>query len=250
MKVRDILDRVTTLYHDINYKRCTHRQYLQFVDDAILAVINHRPDSHEKRSVIKLESGARQHVPSDGYTLIDVYANKQYIPELDTYFDGKPVYQVARKDLDYYRNWYVNPEKLPYIDEFAYDIRSPKDFWVNPPVHPAADVHVEIGYSYQHPSFAEALEAVPFSDVLEMDVEMSDSFRNAIVSYTLYKVFSIDVTAERDMQIAQQYLQTFYQALNLSFQSDLAATTRIVEPAAEGIGLHNTSAPTIQSIKQ
>ena len=250
MKVRDILDRVTILYHDLDYRRCTHKQYLQFLDDAILSVINYRPDSHEKRVVLKLVPGARQRVPSDGYTLIDVYANKRYVPELDTYFDGKPVYQVSRKDLDYYRNWYVNPEVIHYIDEFAYDIRSPRDFWVNPPVHQLADVSVEIGYSYRHDSLSDMLSDSSFEDILERDIEISDAFRNALVSYTLYKLFSVDVTADRDMQIAQQYLQTFYQALNLNFQSDLAATTRIVEPVAEGIGLHNSTVPTPQSVKQ
>ena len=250
MKVRDILDRVTTLYHDIEYRRCTPQQYLQFLDDAILALITLRPDSHEKREVIQLKPGARQKVPDDGYVLIDVYANMQYIPEINYYFDGKPVYQVARKDLDYFSNWYNKVERRATIDEFAYDIRSPGDFWVNPPVSPLSDVRVEIGYSYKHPTYGDMdMSLYPFPTIKEMELELSDSFRNALVSYMLYKIFSVDVTAERDIQIGAQHLQTFYQSLNFNFNNEIMATTRIIEPTTQGIGLQTTDPMNVQTVR-
>ena len=251
MKVRDILERVTSLYNDLDYRRCTPQQYLQFLDDALVALINQRPDAHEKREVIKLKGGARQRVPVDGYVLLDVYANMQYNPDTDVYSDGKPVYQVARKDLDYHSNWYSGQHHRPYIDEFAYDIRSPKDFWVNPPVDPRREIYVEVGYSFKHPTFGDLdHEEVPFSDIKEMVIDIDTSFRNALVSYMLYKIFSVDVTAERDIMIAGQHLQAFYQALQIELQSELSATTRIIEPTTQGIGVQNTIPTTPQSVKQ
>jgi hypothetical protein len=249
VKVRDILERVTTLYHDLDYRRLTQKQYLQFLDDAILAIITYRPDSHEKRVVVQLKPGARQRIPDDGFTLIDVYANMDGINEDGSYVDGKPVFQVSRKDLDYLSNWYHDVQLRNYVDEFAYDIRTPRDFWVNPPVSNLATVRVEIGYSYKHSSFGD-LVGVPFSDIQDMPIELSDEFRNALVNYVLYKVFSVDVTADRDISIAQQYLQAFESLLSNSFSSELATTTRILEPTTQGIGLQNTTPVTAQSVKQ
>ena len=104
MKVKDIINRVILLYHDEDYVRMTEQQYLRFLDDALLQLILARPDAHEKREVVKLATGARQNLPVDAYTLIDVYLNKTYIADINTYLDGKPIYQVARKDLDYFNN--------------------------------------------------------------------------------------------------------------------------------------------------
>lgn len=245
MKVRDILERAVALYHDIYYRRCTHKQYLQFLDDAIVALINVRPDAHEKRVTIQLAPGARQRLPDEAYVLIDVYANRQWVPDLNEYFDGKPVWQVARKDLDYHNNWYANVERRFYIDEFAYDIRTPKDFWVNPPVSPDTTVHVEIGYSYQHRTFGTIdLEKIPFSSVLDYEIEISDTYRTALVHYMLFKLFSVNVTSERDVQIASSYYTLFQQSLANDFSSELMSTTRINEPTTQGIGLSHTQPDT------
>lgn len=250
MKVKDIIDRVTLLYHDLDYRRINQKQYLLLLDDAILETINVRPDSHEKHEVIKLKSGPRQRIPEDGYTLIDVYANKYYIQELDTYYEGKPVFQVARKDLDYLYNWYTSVEDIHYINEFAFDVRTPRDFWVNPPVNSNRDVYVEIGYSYRHPEFSAIdLEVVPFKDVMELPIELADEFRNALIMYVLYKLFSTDSTSNNDVQLAAQYLQNFYNALKVDYSSSLLATSRIIEPTTEGIGVHNEEPSTVQSVQ-
>ena len=250
MKVKDILDRVVTLYHDLDYRRNTPQQYLSFLDDAILEVINLRPDSHEKRTIVKLQPGARQTLPDEAITLIDVYANMRYLEEFDEFIDGKPVYQVARKDLDYLSNWYTRVEDRYDIDEFAYDIRNPKRYWTNPPVSPRTSVYVEIGYSYPHQTFADLDSTLyPFSVIKDMEINLDDTYRNALVNFVMYRVFSIDVTAERDVQIGGQYLQAFYQSMNFDLTSSLLASSRIWEPAAEGIGLHNNTPSTRQSVK-
>lgn len=241
IKVKDIINRVTLLYHDVDMNRLTPKQYLQLLDDAVLQLVLVRPDSHEKREIIKLEEGPRQKIPADAFTLIDVYSNKIYLSNSNQFIDGKPVYQVARKDLDYFTNWYnSNHKPSSTIDEFAFDIRTPRDFWVNPPVRHDDEVFVEIGYSCAVPQVSDIDK--DFEEVLKEELPISIEFRNAIVNYMLYLCYSTDSTSQFDRTIADKYLQAFTSMLEVENQSSLSDTSRIIENTTQGLGIHNNVA--------
>lgn len=241
MKVKDIINRVILLYHDEDYVRMTEQQYLRFLDDALLQLILARPDAHEKRDVVKLSPGARQTLPDEAYTLIDVYLNKVHLKDINTYLDGKPIYQVARKDLDYFNNWYSVSGNTEEINEFAYDIRTPKSYWVNPPVTNSPDVYVELGYSYGVPAFADTTDE--YAVTLEKVVPVSEEFRNALVNYMLYLCYSVDSTSQYDRTVADKYLQLFVQMLQLDNKTSLTSSNRIIENTTQGIGVYSTAAP-------
>ena len=241
MKVKDIINRVILLYHDEDYVRMNEQQYLRFLDDALLQLILARPDANEKREIIKLSPGARQKLPDDAYTLIDVYLNKVYLKDIDKFLDGKPIYQVARKDLDYFNNWYSVSGNTEEINEFAYDIRTPNSYWVNPPVTNTPDVYVEIGYSYGIPPFADTTDT--YAVTLEKTVPVSEAFRNAIVNYMLYLCYSVDSTSQYDRTVADKYLQLFVQMLQLDNKTSLTSSNRIIENTTQGIGVYGTTAP-------
>lgn len=237
MRVKDIINRVTLMYHDEDFIRMSKEQYLRLLDDSILQIILMRPDAHEKREIVKLSVGPRQRLPQGAFTLIDVYSNKQYVKDLNIYLDGKPVYQVARKDLDYFSNWYTTATNTEEINEFAYDIRTPKDYWVNPPVTMTPDVYVEIGYSCAIDNFADTNK--DYAVTAEMEIGLSEEFRNALVNYMLYLCYSTDSTSQTDRTIADKYLQIFLQLIKLENDSSITATSRIIEPTTQGIGMHN-----------
>ena len=241
MKVKDIINRVILLYHDEDYVRMTEQQYLRFLDDALLQLILARPDANEKRDVVKLSPGARQTLPDEAYTLIDVYLNKVYLKDINTFLDGKPIYQVARKDLDYFNNWYSVSGNTEEINEFAYDIRTPKSYWVNPPVTNSPDVYVELGYSFGVPAFADTEDT--YAVTLEKTVPVSEEFRNALVNYMLYLCYSVDSTSQYDRAVADKYLQLFVQMLQLDNKTSLTSSNRIIENTTQGIGVYGTTAP-------
>lgn len=239
MRVKDIIDRVTLMYHDKDYIRLTKRQYLQLLDDALLQLVLTRPDSHEKREIIQLAVGTKQTLPDNAITLLDVYINKDYIAEIDEYVDGKAVYQVSRKDLDYFKGTW-HKAALPYsdIDEFAYDMRTPKTFLVNPPVHPLSDVFVEIGYSCPCESFAMMLEDE--DTIFELTIPIAEEYRNAIVNYMLYLCYNVNATSENDQSTAQRYFQTFMQLLGVENTSSISGSAHIKEDTTSGLGLYTT----------
>lgn len=225
MIVQDILESVTIRYNDTEYTRLSQAQYLKFLDDAISKLILVRPDAHVKTSIIALAEGTRQSIPSDGYALIDIYMNK--ISEGSGEFsNGAPVLQVDRKDLDYFSNWHDTGSTTDEIDEFAYDSRSPRTFWVSPPPADSNLVYVEMDYSYGHVvKFADLTD--DFADILDMDIDVEDIFSSALMQYMLYLCFSTDSSSTNDMQLSAAYEQAFYQGLGIEYQASLLVQPKI-----------------------
>lgn len=223
MKVRDITDRVTALYNDTDLVRLSMKQYLQFLDDAINHIISMRPDAWVKVNVVKLKPGVRQSIPDEAYSLIDIYCNVKSDSN-GTVVYGEPVFQVERKDLDYFSDWRsVTPSDVVY--EFVYDRKTPRQFLVNPPVASNADVRVEMAYSYPYVTFADMNQ----DEALWSDISLMGNFKTPIIDYMLYLAYSTDSTSANDRQIAQQYLQSFYQALGQEYNASVIAMPKIQE---------------------
>lgn len=222
MKVKDILDRVTTLYNDVEYIRVPESSYLKFLDDALNMLLLLRPDCHIKSDVVKLNKGTRQNLPSEGRALIDLYLNK--LPILDSdgvtikeYINHYPIVQVRRDDLDYFSNWQYQSGAVSkdYISEFAYESKNPRMFWVNPPVN-EKDVYVEMDYSYEFPVYS------AMNDAVNTELDLQDHWMGPICAYMLYLLYSIDSTSTIDRQIAASYLQSFYQSVSAESTSTTA----------------------------
>lgn len=240
MRVRDIIERAAALYNDLEYVRVPIGTYLDLLDDAILQLILSRPDSHVKHDVVQLKTGTKQLLPEDGFTIIDIYMNKKanVTTDPDTGLDVveftnyRPVWQVQRKDLDYYDNWQgdnIN-KNLDYINEFAYDERSPRVFWVTPFVGDEAKVFVEMDYSYGNEKYGLIYEQKleDLEDILNKKIDISDTFTGPLVSYVLYLLYSTDSTSVVDREVASKYEQSFYQALGLEYNA-----VNIVKPKVE-----------------
>lgn len=223
MKVSDIINRVTLLYNDMDYVRLSKHQYLEFLDDAINKLIMMRPDVWVKTDVVKLNPGIRQTIPDDAYALIDIYCNATK-EEDNTFTFGEPVFQVERRDLDYFSDWRrTTPSDVVY--EFVYDRKTPRQFFVNPPVAKDKDVYVEMAYSAPYVSFAEMDDDV----AMQQDLQLMGNYRGPIVDYMLYLAYSTDSTSANDRQIAQQCVQSFYQSLGQEYNASVIAMPKIDE---------------------
>ncbi len=247
MKVKDIISRVILTYHDEDYSRITKHQYLQLLDDALMHLVLTRPDVHTIKRVVQLEAGTKQQIPMDGYALVDIYANMVHIDGTE-WGIGKPVFQVDRKDLDYFSSWHTAVPTKYQITEFAYDKRSPKHYWVSPPVADGETIHVEMEYSYGFPQYSEL--SLSFEDVLEAQIDVDELYRTPIVNYMLYLLFSTDSTSQFDTQIATKYEKSFYQGLGVEYSASVDVVPRIVETTLSGVGVPLnavTSTPAQQS---
>ena len=234
MKVKDILDRVTTLYNDTEYIRVPESHYFKFIDDALSIIVMIRPDAHVKTEIVKLEPGTRQSLPKDGIALIEIYMNKKAIldngGEITGYSNSYPIAHVEREDLDYFSNWQsgVGIASKDHIDEFAYELKSPRTFWVNPYVSEEEPVYVEMDYSYAFPKIGDIpLDAdSTYTTAENTEIDIPDTFMAPICYYVLYLLYSTDSTSQIDKSISASYLQQFQQALSLEYQSNQTVMPR------------------------
>lgn len=203
MTIQDIMDRVVLLYNDTDYARITQNMYLKFLDDALLQLVTLRPDTNSRIVVMQLDPGTRQTFPADMLTLIDIYRNRGQ----DGVTNGPPIWKVNRKDLDYFSNWHADAAVDPTtIDEYAYDTKDNKTFWVSPSPGESTPIFIELSYSYTFPTFASLSWERAVGQVLPCD----ESFANAVVSYMLYKLYSTDTASKTDKALADSYKTDFY----------------------------------------
>jgi len=214
MTVRDVLESVALRFNDTDYVRFTSGQYLKFLDDTILRLIQIRPDAHTTTAVVDLVAGSRQTIPDTGFSLIDIFMNKS--GSAGSWTSGTPILQVAREDLDYFNSWHT-AEEITEIDEFAYDLRNPRVFWVAPAPATAGTVHVEMVYSSGVDSYAN--DPDDFATVLEKTIPMEDIYRSVLISGMLSLCFSADSASATDRAVAQQYEQQFLQSLGLEYEA-------------------------------
>lgn len=212
MVVSDIMDRVATLYNDGDYARVSQDMYLKFFDDALMQLVLARPDSHLKISVVQLDPGTKQRLPEDCISLVDIFRNKGQ----DGSTDGRPCWQVDRKDLDYFSDWHATTTTEPTeITEFSYDSKNAKTFWVSPAAGATTPIFVEIMYSYAFPTFS----SLDWEDAIVQNFPCDDVFMGAVVAYMLYLLYSTDSASKLDKSVAETYKADFYNQLGLEYKT-------------------------------
>jgi len=212
MIIKDIMDRVATLYNDADHERVSQTRYINFLDDAFQQLVIARPDSHAKTAVIQLASGTKQTLPVDMLALIDVYRNMGQ----DGLTDGPPIWQVNRKDLDYFADWHAAPAVEPTaISEYAYDMKTSKLFWVSPAPGATTPIYIELAYSYPFTTFS----TMVWDAALLQTVPCEDTFVGAIIAYMLYRLYSTDTASVKDKALAESYKADFYNQLGIEYKS-------------------------------
>lgn len=203
MIVQDIMDRVSLLYNDTTYDRVEKDMYLKFLDDALMQLVMVRPDANSKVVVVQLVPGTKQTFPAEMLTLIDVYRNRGQ----DGTTDGPPIWEVNRKDLDYFMNWHTPPAVDPTaITEYAYDPKTSKLFWVSPSPGVVTPIYIELAYSYAFAPFA----AQGWTTAVTQDIPCDESFSGAVAAYILYRLYSTDTASKTDKVMADAYKAEFY----------------------------------------
>jgi hypothetical protein len=212
MVIKDIMDRVATLYNDADYERVSQTRYINFLDDAFQQLVIARPDSHAKTMVMQLDPGTKQTLPGDMLALIDIYRNMGQ----DGVTDGPPIWQVNRKDLDYFADWHTAPAVDPTaISEYAYDTKTSKLFWVSPAPGTFTPIFIELAYSYSFPIFSN----LTWDRAITQTVPCDDTFVGAIIAYMLYRLYSTDTASAKDKALAESYKADFYNQLGIEYKS-------------------------------
>jgi hypothetical protein len=209
-KIVDLINRCEIISQDKTSVRWPKQEWLNGYNDAILFVVNRRPDKAVKNVDFVVDvTNTKQTLPADALSLFTITRNVG---------SGRPIRKLSRNQLDdQYENWHQ--ETAVNIDHFMYDERDPKIFYIYP--RPVSGPHtIEIIYPF-------APEAVQISDFTNNDetISVDDSFLNPILDFMLYRAYSKDADYAANGQRANDHLMAAENALGSKTQAD-AATIR------------------------
>ena len=196
----EVLERASRQLQDPEFVRWTKPEMLDWLSEAQIAIAR-VPGAYPITKVIQLGHGTRQFLPADAWHLITITRN----------FDGdkprEPVRLVTRHLLDAcVPDWHMVPE-FPLVENYTYDDRTPKEFYVFPPNDGFGCV--EIVYS-----------GIPAEITSETDeLVVDDTYLPALVSYVIYRANCKESDYSAGVQSATVYFQAYGAEMDNSHQA-------------------------------
>lgn len=200
-----IIDKAAKLLMDVNNVKWTRSELLSWINDAQRQIVIMSPNATNKVAVMKLETGTRQSIPSDGWTLLNVI---RYMGT-DGQKPGRAVRLASFDMLDAYNpNWHsVTPSVVPQT--YVYDQQDQTVFYVYPPNTGAG--YVQINYSPEPADLTVESQTIAIKDI----------FETAILDYVLYRACSKYVDYAPGLEAAKGYLTTFMSTMGQKSKSEL-----------------------------
>jgi len=188
-------------------------QALAWVNDAQRAVASVRADAVIDTDPLLLVPGTKQEIT--GRRLMSIGRNLG--PDQTT--PGPAIRLVDRgmKD-DFNPDWHTDDASTEIL-EYMYDARSPKLFYVWPPVHPTTDVYIEATQS------VDPTDCTSASSPIDMD----DIYGPALIEWVAYRFFCRDAEEVPDVQRAVRHFTNFFQILGAKMQADMAVNPKVRE---------------------
>ncbi len=204
MKVTTIIQRVRNLLQDnTTVPRWTNSDLLDGYNEALLAVVQNRPDVNSTLVTFNCQAQAVQSLPPGTYQLLDIVDNPS---------TGRTVIATTRSSLDsLLPNWTTATGEN--VEQYVYDQKSPSVFYVYPV--PPADHPLNLLVS-------QAPERVVITD-FDTDTQplgLDELWLNPVINYMLFRAYSMDQETEANMQQAQSHLALFANDLGLKWNVD------------------------------
>jgi len=222
IKVVDVIERVEDILQDTGLR--WPRQELQnWINESYLQISLLRPDANSKSGTFTCVVGSRQTLNatvggfSTGLRLLDVVRN------MASSSDKKVIRLISRSVLDDQRpSWHTETGTLN-AQNYTFDPRQPKDFFLYPP----ALVTTEVEVVYADAPGAHDLdddELTPggsgsSSEVIKLD----DIYLSSIIDWVLYRAYSKDAEYAANAQRAMAHNQAFLGGINIKTQSDASS---------------------------
>jgi hypothetical protein len=217
IKVREVIKRVEDVLQDSNV-RWPRIELQNWLNESYLQIVQLRPDSNAKTGTFTCVAGTRQSITtgfSSALRIIDIVRN------LASTSDKKVVRLINRSVLDDQRPAWHTDTATVNIQNYTFDVRQPKSFFVFPPATTAAQLEVVYAdLPTAHALSASNLDPASSStDVILVD----DTYISAIIDWILYRAFSKDAEFAANAARAGAHYQTFMSSIGTKTQSDVAS---------------------------
>lgn len=203
---KSIIDKASVQLLDPTNVRWTRSELLGWLNDGQRQIVMMAPNATNKVSVVALDSGTRQSIPEDGWTLIEVI---RYMGT-DGQKPGRAVRLASREMLDAYNpNWHNDmPTVVP--KHYIFDQQDQTVFYVYPPNN---------GKGYVQLNYSPVPSDLPNENAT---ITINDIFQTCLLDYVLYRANSKDAEYAPGLQLASGYLQTFMAAMGAKTAAETA----------------------------
>jgi hypothetical protein len=235
--VRDALFRVSTQLQDMapQYTRWTERELVTWLNDGQRAIAKYLAAACARVDAVKLKAGTKQSIeliaaadvkPGDGAPAAIVRGN--YLNDVvrnmgaDGLTPGRAVRMVSRELLDAQNPDWHSQTGTGKVDQFVFDPRAPKVFYVTPAVG-AAPTWVELSY------IADPLEipntGTPAAPLYQADganttvISVDDKYVDDLVNYVMARAYMKDVDFAVSQPNVSAYTSMFLSSINAQAQA-------------------------------
>ena len=208
-----VLNRVSEILQDTGNVTLTVPQLLEWLNDAIRALVLVRPDASSTTATMQLAPGTKQTLAAGELRLIRVIMNMG----TDGTTPGKAVLLGDMNALDAFNPDWHTATVNTVVREYMFDETRPDEFWVSPPVHATTAVHVQVVKSV----LPAVIAAV--GDVLTVD----DIYGPPLIEWCCYRAFSRDSEKTPNWQRGARHFAAFFNLLQIKMQSDMAINPKV-----------------------
>lgn len=211
-----ILARATRTLQDAGGTRWPQADLLDWLNAGQREILVARPDACNLGAELTLVAGVRQQLPANGVKLIGVTHNTTGTMAAITPCD--------RSMLDaYYPNWRASAQR-DTVQHTMYDALEPRYFDVFPPV--LAGTKVFANYA-----------ATPLDlNAVNQNINVADTWENALLDYVLFRAFSMDAEVADATQRALAHLGLFNGTTGAEVKATAGVSprnTKNAQPATE-----------------
>ena len=235
IKVIDVIQRVEDVIQDENV-RWPRLELQNWINEAYLQIVLLRPDSNAASGTFTCAVGTKQKLTEGGsddfnsaLRLLDVVRN------LTAASDKKVIRHIVRSVLDDQRpSWHAEDGTLN-IQNFTFDPRRPKEFYVFPPA--LATTEIEVVYAdapSSHTRTEAQLDPTVVANQTSTDTEafikLDDIYLSSIIDWVLYRSYSKDAEYAANAERAMAHNQAFFNGIGAKTQTDIGtAPSRVPE---------------------
>jgi hypothetical protein len=204
-----IVTQASTIAQDAGATRWSAAEWLDWLNAGVREICTFT-DAGVVIGNISLVAGTKQSLPTGAIFLQDIIRNMG----VGGATAAETVRSTTRAHLDAYNPGWQTATSTLVVKNYAYDPKSPRTFWVYPPMSGATTVEAQY-------------VALPAAVTSGQAIPIDDRYANPILDYMLYRAFSKDVEIAGLLSRAAVHYAAMNHALGITAK---AATTTAEAP--------------------
>lgn len=210
-----ILTRASRSLQDAGGVRWPELTLLDWLNAGQREILVVRPDACNLGAELTLAAGVRQQLPTNGVKLLNVSHNTGANAGLAA------ITPCERSMLDAYTPGWRNGIQRGVVQHTMYDAMEPRFFDVYPPALAGTKV------------FANYAATPADLTMANQNINVADTWENALLDYVLFRAFSMDAEAADATQRALAHLQLFNGTTGAEIKATAGVSPRNTKNAAE-----------------